>query len=132
MTLPGCRDPMKFNPKPPADHGVHSHCNRIRKPAPRCDLQGLTGWGLCLTLTSSHVLCLTHCAQPAGFLRHSQMFPVSGPLHLLFILLGMNRMIPRSSHCENYLFIFWFLAKISPSSLMPSLATMYNMSPTPS
>ena len=20
MTLPGCRDPMKFNPKPPTDH----------------------------------------------------------------------------------------------------------------
>ena len=44
--------------------------------------------------------------QPADFLKHSQVFPVSGHLHLPFILLGMNRMIPRSSKSENILFIF--------------------------
>ena len=57
--------------------------------------------------------------QPAGFLKHSQVFSVSGPLHFLFILLGMNRMIPRSSNSENFLFIFWFLAKNQPPQWCP-------------
>ena len=57
--------------------------------------------------------------QPADFLKHSQVFPVSGHLHLPFILLGMNRMIPRSSNSENFLFIFRFFAKTHPPQWRP-------------
>lgn len=38
MTLPGDRNPMKLNPKPPTDCPLHSHFNKSKIPTPCYDL----------------------------------------------------------------------------------------------